>query len=46
MEINRDLLKQVTAKTSNKQGGIGSLPRSLHKSPDTRGCDLDLIQRL
>jgi GTPase SAR1 family protein len=36
MEINRDLLKQVTAKTSNKQGGIGSLPRSLHKSPDTR----------
>jgi len=36
MEIDRDLLKQVAAKTANKQSGIASLSRSLHKSPDTR----------
>jgi GTPase Era involved in 16S rRNA processing len=36
MQINRDILRQVSLKTTAKQTGVGALPRSIHKTPDLR----------
>ncbi|MBK1987638.1 dynamin family protein [Sphaerospermopsis aphanizomenoides BCCUSP55] len=36
MQINRDVLKQVSVKTAAKQTGVGALPRSIHKTPGLR----------
>ena len=36
MEINHQLLQQISAKPVKKQTGVGALPRSIHKTPGVR----------
>lgn len=36
MQINQDILRKVSLKTTAKQTGVGALPRSIHKAPELR----------